>query len=73
MDFDKFMVAVGGRYRIVKQMFGGLTVSQFLYVPRDTTGKSGNADWEMPSKGPDAGGKYTQFTTVINANVMFAF
>jgi long-chain fatty acid transport protein len=73
MDFHKIMAAVGARYRIIKQVYGALTVSQFFYVPRDTNGKNINATWKAPSTGPDAGGKYTQSTTVINANVQFAF
>ncbi|MBI5534754.1 MAG: outer membrane protein transport protein [Deltaproteobacteria bacterium] len=73
MDFHKVMLALGGRYRFVKQVFGALTVSQFFYVPRDTNGDNINATWKPPSAGPDAGGKYTQRTTVINANVQFAF
>jgi long-chain fatty acid transport protein len=73
MDYHDVMAALGARYRIIKQLFGGVTVTQFFYVPRDTTGKNGNAAWQPPSRGPDAGGKYSQSTTVINVNTMLAF
>ncbi len=73
VDFHDAMVALGARYRLLGHIFGGITATQFVNFPRDTGGKSGNAAWQMPSRGPDAGGKYTLSTTVINANMMFAF
>lgn len=72
-DFQDFSVALGARFQIVKQFAAALSWTQLFYVTRDTNGKSKNDDFVSPSKGPDAGGEYTQRIGVLNVNVEASF
>ena len=73
MDFEKFSGSLGARYHVFSPLFAALTYTHIFYLPRDTGGKNGNADWQIPSKGPDAGGQYKQTIGVVNANLELVF
>jgi len=73
MDFHDLSATIGGRYHLLDPLFVALNVSQIFYFSRDTNGKSTNARWQVPSRSPDAGGKYEQAITVINANLEMVF
>ena len=74
-DWDAFSFTAGGRYELVKDLFGSLSYTQLVYLPRDTNGKNTltepNPSGAVPN--PDAGGKYKQAVGVVNLNVDFAF
>ncbi|MBI3200541.1 MAG: outer membrane protein transport protein [Myxococcales bacterium] len=74
-DWDAISLSAGGRYELVKDLFGSLSYTQLLYLPRDTNGKSTltkpNPSGAVPN--PDAGGKYKQTVGVVNLNLDFAF
>ena len=60
---------------MVKNLFGSLSYTQIVYLPRDTNGKNTltepNPSGAVPN--PDAGGNYKQAVGVVNLNVDFAF
>ncbi|MCK6537240.1 MAG: outer membrane protein transport protein [Polyangiaceae bacterium] len=74
-DWDALSFTAGGRYELVKDLFGSLSYTQLVYLPRDTNGKNTltepNPSGAVPN--PDAGGKYKQAVGVVNLNVDFAF
>ena len=75
LDFNKFSFTLGGRFELIpRTLYGALTYTQLLYATRDTTGKSDNyRAWQLPSKGPDAGGVYKQIMGVVNTNLELVF
>lgn len=73
MDFHDVMLALGARWNVIDPLFAALTYTQFYYFPRDTNGESINDNYPSPSTSPDAGGRYTQFIGVLNANVELVF
>lgn len=73
MDIKQINVAIGANLDVGKHLQLGLSYTEFFGIPRDTTGESQNAQFQAPSKGPDAGGKYTQFIGVINTSVLVKF
>ena len=72
-DFHDISAALGGRVTIGKHLGVAASWTQFFYFSRDTNGKSINANYQPPSTGPDAGGKYTQRIGVLNINVEAMF
>jgi long-chain fatty acid transport protein len=61
--------ALGGRFEIWRAMYLAASYTHIQYLNRDNTGKSTNADAELPTRRPDGGGKYTQWIGVFNVNV----
>jgi long-chain fatty acid transport protein len=72
-DFDDVAVAMGARLKVVEQLQVALSYTHIFYATRDNTGKSGHADYPLPSRSPDAGGIYSQTIGVVNANVDVSF
>lgn len=72
-DFHDVSAALGGRLTLGKHIGVAASWTQFFYFSRDTTGKSENAAFVQPSRGPDAGGKYTQRIGVLNLNLEATF
>jgi long-chain fatty acid transport protein len=74
-DWDGISFSAGGRFEMVKNLFGSLSYTQIVYLPRDTNGKNTltepNPSGAVPN--PDAGGNYKQAVGVVNLNVDFAF
>ena len=68
--------ALGGRLKVNDHFAAALSYTHLFYVPRDTTGKFEPSQYggvTNPSRGPDAGGSYSQWIGVINANVDVSF
>jgi long-chain fatty acid transport protein len=72
-DWDSLSFSAGARYEIVKKLFGSLSYTQLVYLPRDTNGKSTLTQPSKAVPNPDAGGKYKHAVGVVNLNVDFAF
>jgi long-chain fatty acid transport protein len=73
MDFHDVSLSLGGRLQPIDQIGLALSYTHFFYVPRDTSGKSVNDEFQTPGKGPDAGGEYTQTIGTFNVNVSVRF
>lgn len=73
MDFNDLSVAAGGKFHIGRHLALALSYTHFIYFARDNAGKSQLDEFQPNSKGPDAGGEYTQWIGVINANAEVAF
>ena len=54
-DFHDISVAVGGRLTFGKHVAVAASWTQLFYISRDTTGLKKNAEYQQPSRGPDAG------------------
>jgi long-chain fatty acid transport protein len=72
-DFHDVSVAIGGRFTIIKQLAAAISYTHFFYFERNTNGLSKNAEFAGASRGPDAGGIYTQRVGVVNVNVEAMF
>lgn len=71
-DFDDISVALGGRFQLGDHLHASLSYSHFFYIPRDTSGESTNDEYlpeQAYSRGPDAGGTYTQWVGAVNVNL----
>ncbi|MBI4706287.1 MAG: outer membrane protein transport protein [Deltaproteobacteria bacterium] len=88
LDFNKVSVALGGRFALTDWLQAALTYTSFYYLPRNTAGEPGQtgdldacedqeracqAVYKAPSRGPDAGGSYSQYIGVINVNLQGSF
>ena len=72
-DFQDISPTIGGHFYIGKHFGAEVSYTQFIDVPRDTTGKSATATYKPPSQTPDSGGKYTQAIGATNVNVEVIF
>lgn len=72
-DFHDISVALGVKLQPIPQFGALLGYTHLFYISRDTNGKSANPTFEGNSKGPDAGGEYTQTIGVFNVNVIGSF
>lgn len=72
-DWNSISVSAGGRYQLAEKIFGSLSYTQIIYLPRDTTGKSTLTEPSKAVPNPDAGGKYKQAVGVVNVNFDIAF
>ncbi|MEZ4372153.1 MAG: outer membrane protein transport protein [Polyangiaceae bacterium] len=73
MDFDALTPVAGVRFKVGDSFAIATSYTQVIYFSRDTTGKSVLAGKNPPSKGPDAGGKYSQAIGVLNINADYQF
>jgi len=74
-DWDAISVSAGGRFELVDKLFGAVSYTQLIYLPRDNANKS-ELTRQSPvgaPRNPDAGGKYKQSVGVVNINIDFAF
>jgi long-chain fatty acid transport protein len=65
--------AAGGRLKLSQHLFLAATFTWLQFFNRDNTGKSRLADFQLPTKLPDAGGKYTQRIAILNTNLEVLF
>lgn len=72
-DSQTLQGALGARWEPVPKLFVGLSYTHLYYLPRDTTGKSRATAAEVPTRGPDGGGEYSQWVGVFNANLEKVF
>jgi long-chain fatty acid transport protein len=73
LDFHDISVALGAKFAIADFLQTALTYTHFFYIPRDTSGKAKQATMVGPSRGPDSGGRYSQWVGAINLNVQVAY
>jgi long-chain fatty acid transport protein len=68
-DAVNVAVDLGGRFEIAGAFFLAASYTHIQYMNRDNTGKSELASFELPTRRPDGGGKYTQWIGLFNVNV----
>jgi long-chain fatty acid transport protein len=73
MDFHDVSIGVGAKLKPIDMLAIAVSYTHFIYIPRDTTDKSVNDDFAGQSKGPDAGGEYTQTIGALNVNLQLHF
>lgn len=61
--------ALGGRFELPSKWYLGASFTHLQYLDRDNTGKSELTNAEPPTRRPDGGGRYSQFISILNANV----
>lgn len=72
-DWNKITASLGAKYQFIDSLAGALSYTHVMYLSRDTSGKSQNSSYELPSRGPDSSGVYKQWIGVVNANVELSF
>lgn len=72
LDFEKFSVALGGRFRLAEPLHLGLSYTHIFYIQREITNSELDT-YVAPSVVPNANGIYDQTVGVINANVELQF
>jgi long-chain fatty acid transport protein len=65
--------ALGARWQLISGFFVSGSYTHIQYLVRDNTGESILPLADVPTRRPDAGGRYTQWIGVVNANVEVAF
>lgn len=65
--------ALGGRFQLSERLFLAASFTLVQFFDRDNTGKSTLADYVLPTKLPDGGGKYTQRIEIFNTNIEFKY
>lgn len=72
-DADNIAGALGARAELASGWFLSGSYTHIQYFARDNTGKSVLAQSDVPTRRPDAGGRYEQWIGVINVNLEVAF
>jgi long-chain fatty acid transport protein len=65
--------ALGGRLQLFRSWFVGASFTHLQYLNRDNTGKSELTDAVLPTRRADGGGRYSQFVSILNANIEKTF
>lgn len=79
MDAVNIQGTLGGRFKLTDTLFLGVEYTQIQYLNRNNIGKSilavgpDGQPVQVPSVEEDAGGKYTQWYGIINANLEAQF
>jgi len=68
-DSQSLAGAVGARVELPAKWFLGGSFTYLYFLNRDNTGKSQLTQAVIPTLGPDGGGVYTQWISILNANV----
>jgi long-chain fatty acid transport protein len=61
--------ALGGRFELPSKWFLGASFTHLQYLDRDNTGKSELTNAVLPTRRADGGGRYSQFISILNANI----
>ena len=73
-DFNDISFALGGRFLVADWMAIAATYTHFIYFSRELSDADSELDeLELPTRVPDASGKYSQAIGVLNANVEMFF
>lgn len=72
-DADNIAGSLGARAEIIPHWFLSGSYTHIKYLARDTTGKSELTLPDVPTRRPDAGGRYEQWIGVVNVNVEVEF
>jgi long-chain fatty acid transport protein len=65
--------ALGGRLQLFRSWFVGASFTHLQYLNRDNTGKSELTNAVLPTRRADGGGTYSQFISILNANIEKTF
>lgn len=65
--------ALGGRLQLFDTWFFGASFTHLQYLNRDNTGKSELTNAVLPTRRADGGGQYSQFVSILNANIEKTF
>src|SRR6185295_2021920 len=68
-DSQSLAGAVGARVELPAKWFVGGSFTYLYFFNRDNTGKSQLTQALLPTRGPDGGGVYTQWISILNVNV----
>jgi long-chain fatty acid transport protein len=71
-DMDKLSFTLGSTYRVNAHLALGLTLTEVLYLERDTRGTSGNEALAQPSRQPVNAGLYRQNTVLIQPSILLS-
>lgn len=72
-DSETVSVALGGRLELPGLCYLGASYTHIQYLTRDNTGESELSNAMLPTRRPDAGGRYEQWIGLLNVNVEKAF
>jgi long-chain fatty acid transport protein len=72
-DADNVAIVLGARERLAPSWFLGGSYAHIQYFARDNTGKSVLSVPDVPTRRPDAGGRYEQWIGVLDVNVEAEF
>jgi long-chain fatty acid transport protein len=72
-DANNISGALGARWQLLSGFFVSGSYTHIQYLVRDNTGLSILSLADVPTRRPDAGGRYTQWIGVINANIEVEF
>jgi long-chain fatty acid transport protein len=67
LEGDDLGASLGVGFELSERLALTVTYTHLWWLPRDTTGKSRLDEYAAPSRLPDAGGKYTQNTAILDA------
>jgi long-chain fatty acid transport protein len=68
-DSQTVSLALGGRLQLPKRWFLGASLTHLQYLNRDNTGRSELTNAVLPTRRADGGGRYTQWVSILNANI----
>lgn len=71
-DMDKLSFTLGSTYRVNAHVALSLTLTEVLYLERDTRGTTGNEALDQPSRQPVNAGLYEQNTVLIQPSVLLS-
>jgi long-chain fatty acid transport protein len=72
-DASNITGALGARWQLMSGFFVSSSYTHIQYLVRDNSGLSILPLADVPTRRPDAGGRYTQWIGVINANIEVEF
>ncbi|NVB36674.1 outer membrane protein transport protein [Pseudenhygromyxa sp. WMMC2535] len=72
-DMDKVSVSIGALWQAHRHVAMGATITQLIYFPLDTKGRSVFDDFQSPTRQPSADGVYKQAMTVGNLYLDLSF
>jgi long-chain fatty acid transport protein len=72
-DANTLSGALGARWELFRGFFASGSYTHIQYMVRDNSGKSILSLADVPTRRPDAGGRFTQWIGVVNANVEMEF
>jgi long-chain fatty acid transport protein len=72
-DANNIAGALGARWQVMSGFFVCGSYTHIQYLARDNSGKSILTLADVPTRRPDAGGRYEQWIGIVNANVELEF
>jgi long-chain fatty acid transport protein len=72
-DWDGITLGLGARLGVAENVHVAASYTQLFSIARDSRGESRLTEYALPSRGPSAGGTYTQEVGFVDANVDLQF